>query len=158
MADPYITPEQGNTYSNEFFKLHATFARPIFIFQTAKGITIASNPDHNYLFDSAPTNDVETMVIQSGTFMARIKYEPKQPLLTFAPGAGGGTSQISIRQSDGAVRIKLDQTGCAFLAGAQRVEFDGNIFEIDTQDKPHSLLASEKYPPKFQDFYLKSIQ
>ena len=155
MGTSLVTPAQQTAWNAQFHDIHATFARPIYIFQTSKGIVIASNPDHNYLFDSAPTNDTETYLIQSGTFLARIKYDAKQPLVPFSTVSQNAASdQVGIRQSDGSTRIKLDATGAAFIAGAQRVEFDGNIFEIDTQDKPHSLLGT----PEFQDFYLKSIQ
>lgn len=150
MGTSYLTDAQKDSLGNEFFNLHATFARPIYIFRTAQQIVVRSNPNHNYLFDTSPNNTSVTEVIQSGTFMARILYGRKQDLTTFAPK---GNEQVTLLASEGDVRIKLDLTGAAFMVGAQRVEFDGNIFTISTQDRPHGL-----FDPKFQDFYLKSLQ
>lgn len=156
MSDvPYLTPSQSLSLSNEFFRLHATFARPIVIFQTATHTVISTNPSNNFLFDNAPFNSPTTNVINSGIFQARILYGKKETLNPFGTVQRNNASdQNGIRLEDGEVRIRLDATGAAFLSSCERVTFDNTIFDVETTQRPHSLVG----PPNFFDFYLKKIQ
>lgn len=149
MGESFLTPSQEDSLGNVFFDLHATFARPVVIFQTATETIISTNPAHNFLFPQAPTNDVVQNVIQSGVFQARILYGKKQPSGPFASFKQG---QPVIELEDGEARIRLDATGSAYLAAAERVTFDGNILRVVTSARPHGLFA-----PKFNDFYLRKL-
>ncbi len=156
MSDiPYLTPSESLALSNEFFRLHATFARPIAIFQTALQTVIATNPSNNFLFDNAPFNSTEQTIIQSGVFQARIWYARKENIAPFnSTQRSNGADQNMIRLEDGEVRVRLDATGAAMLNTCERVTFDGTIFDVQTNQRPHSLVG----PPNFFDFYLKHIQ
>ncbi len=150
----YLTPAEENSFRNEFNNLHDTYARPIVIFQTAKGVVVATNPQHNYLFDSAPTNSIEQEIVVSGAFNARILYGKRQLLTNFGSVArNGAADQVGPRMDEGDVRLKLDPTGAAFMGGVQRVTFDGNLFDVITTPRPHSLIGT----PNFYDFFLKKI-
>jgi len=150
MGTSYLTSGQKDSLGNLFFDLHATFARPIAIFKTAKETVISTNPAHNFLFEGAPTNDIVQDVQQSGVFQARILYGKKQEDLL--PFAAMRQAQPAIQIEEGEARIKLDATGAAFMADVERVTFDGNIFRVVTAPRPHGL-----FDPKFRDFYLKRL-
>lgn len=149
----FLTDSQEDALGNVFFKLHATFARPIVIWKTAKHTVVLSNPANSYIFDQAPFNDTTQTVQVSGTFQARILYGKKQDLDQFSTvRTDKASDQINIRNEEGSVRIQVDATGAAYLFDAKQVTFDGEIFDIDTTQRPHGLFA-----PKFYTFYLTKL-
>lgn len=153
MGTSYLTQAQKTSYNNEFNNLHATFGRPISIYQKAQEVVVVSNPANNFFFNGAPTNDIEDSIVQSGVFLARIKYGSRENLTPFNTNQQNNASdQINIRLQEGEVRIKLDPTGAAFIAGADRIVFDGTIFENVTSKRPHGL-----FDPNFETFYLKKL-
>ena len=153
MGNSYLTSAQKDILGNMFYDQHATFMRPITIYQTAKETVIVSNEQHNYLFQDAPMNSLTSEVIQSGVFGARILYGKKEDLASFnAAHRQGGGDQNMIRLEEGEVRIKLDPTGSAFLNNVERIQFDGMTFQIQTSQRPHGL-----FDPKFNTFYLKKL-
>lgn len=150
----YLSKDQENQYGDEFYNLHATFAREIRIFKSAEQVVILTNPNNSFIFNDAPTNDIVQYTIQSGTFGARILYGKRENLASFNSFQRlGGSNQPVVRLEDGEVRIKLDPTGSAFLIGCDKVTFDGTIFDVVTSQRPHGL-----FDPKFDTFYLKKIQ
>lgn len=151
MGQSLIPLVQQGPLDAAFHDLHATLGRPVAIFRTAKEIVISTSNSHNFLFQGAPTNDVVQEIVQSGVFLARVLYGGKQERLTFG---GVPTQQPLLGLEDGEVRLKLDATGAAFLAGAERVIVDGNILKVFTSAKQHSLIGA----PQFQDFYFKKIR
>lgn len=152
---PYITPSQQLSLSNEFFRLHATYARDVVIFQTATETVVYSNPNENTLFENAPFNSTTNIIINSGVFKARILYGKKQESSLFStPQRDGAGTQNVIYLEEGEVRLRVDATGAAYLASCQRVTFDDTIFNVETSPRPHSLIGT----PNFFDFYLKKIQ
>ena len=155
MGTSYLTDAQKDSYGNQFYNLHATFARPVTIYRTAQENILVENPDNNYLYAEAPFNTTTTKVVQSGVFGARILYGKKEALNSFASanGSQGGASQNNIRLSEGEVRFKLDPTGAAFIKDCARVTCDGTIFDVITDKRPHGL-----FTPKFETYYLKKIQ
>lgn len=153
MAKPYLTNAQKEPLNNEFNNLHATFARPIVIFKTAQETVVYTNPENNYLFQQAPFNSETTTIIQSGIINARILYAKKENLALFSVDSTRSDTQNNLFLSEGDVRLKLDPTGAAFLAGCERVTFDGTIFNVVTDKRPHGL-----FTPNFETFFLKKIQ
>lgn len=149
MGDSYIPSLIKDSLNNEFNNLHATFGRPIAIFKTAKETVVSTTNTHNFLFQGSPNNDVVQETVVSGIFLARVLYGKKQ----VRPNFGGvATQQPIIELEDGEVRLKLDPTGAAFLAGAERVTVDGNILKVITSPRPHGL-----FEPNFFTFYFKKL-
>lgn len=150
----FISNQLKNTLSNYFYDLQDTFGRPITIYKTAQETVAITNPDNNYLFASAPFNSTVNTVIQSGVFPARILYGKKEELSQFNAGPN---MQNQVRLQEGEVRIKLDPTGAAFLAGCERVTFDGTMFKVSTSDRPHGLFIPSGSTPKFYTYYLTKL-
>ena len=139
--------------ANVFGTLHDTFARPIYIFKQRDETIITENPNHNFIWEQAPSNTETKSVIVSGMFTARILYGKEQKEQNFiSPKVGGAEDQIAARLDMGEVRIKLDATGAAFLGSATRVKFDDEVFQILTSKRPHGL-----FDPKWYTFFLKKI-
>jgi hypothetical protein len=154
MSDvPFISPTQQDYLGNEFFRLHATFARDIVIYKTPQQTVILSNPANSYIFDQAPFNDQVNTVPVSGVFKARILYGKKQEEGLFSsPKNDEASDQVNLLKEEGQVRIQVDMTGAAYLFDAKRVTFDGEIFDITASKRPHGLFA-----PKFCAFYLTKL-
>ncbi len=150
MGTSYLTTNQKNSYNNEFNNLHATFGRPITIYQTAQETVLVTNPDNNYLFQNAPSNSLTSTIVQSGVYLARILYGKKQ---IRDPFNSHSNDQNQIELSAGEVRIKLDPTGSAYLANVERVQFDGKTFNVISDSRPHGL-----FDPNFKTFYLKNLE
>ena len=150
MGTSLISAADKGSLNNVFNDIHQTFGRPITIYQSAQEVVLVTNPDNNFLYQSAPMNSLTSTVIQSGVYLARVLYGKREELVPFA---GGGLAQNQVRLSEGEVRIKLDPTGAAYLAGAERIQFDGNTFMVNTDSRPHGL-----FDPNFKTFYLKRVQ
>jgi hypothetical protein len=151
--ESFISDADKLSMGNEFYNVHATFGRPIVIFKTAEETVVSTNPEHNFLFNNSPTNDITVPIVQSGVFLARILYGKKEALNSFStPTNQGASEQIGIQLKEGEVRIKLDPTGAAFLEGCERVTFDGTIFRVTTNKRPHGLFKVD-----FETFYLKAL-
>ncbi len=152
MADLF-SPSQKAAFEQTQRDIHDTFARPITIFKNSQKTVIFSNPDHNFIFDAGPNQTVTEDVIVSGTFNARILYKPDQKDEMFKGGDGNLNQTQNFQEMQlGEVRLKLDITGRNFLLDAKRVEFDGEIFNITSAQRPHGL-----FTPQFYNFYLTRL-
>ena len=153
MGKSFLSQIEQDVLAANFYDLHETFGRPIYIFRQRDEVVISENPDHNFIWSEAPSNTETSYTVVSGLFKARILYGKEQKEQNFAsPKAGNTDDQNSSRLEMGEVRIKLDPTGAEFLTNAQRVSFDGEIFQIYTSERPHGLFA-----PKFYTFFLKKL-
>jgi hypothetical protein len=149
----FFTNEEKTELSDIFNTLHETFSREIYMFKQRDELVITENPNHSYIWDNAPTNTQTISTIISGKFNARILYSNKQNKdFVSTRQRDGGEDQIGAEIFNGDVRLKLDPTGALFLKDAQRVKFDGDIFEISTDKRPHGL-----FDPKWETFYLKRV-
>lgn len=148
MGTSFISPAQQGPLNGVFNDLHETMGRPVAIFRTAKETVISTNNSHNFLFQGAPTNSTTVDVVQSGVFLARVLYGQKQ---NRPPFGGVPTQQPTLALEEGEVRLKLDPTGTAFLAGAERATVDGNILKVTTSPRPHGLIGN----PTFTTFYFR---
>lgn len=150
MGTSLLTTDQKNSLNNVFNDIHQTFGRPITIYQSATETVLVTNPDNNFLYQQAPMNSLTSSVINSGVYTARILWGKKEDLVPFA---GGGLAQNQIRLQEGHARIKLDPTGAAYIAGAERIVFDSYTMMVDTSPRPHGL-----FDPNFRTLYLKPVQ
>lgn len=149
----FISQSQKGGLEAAFSNLHDTFGRDIAIYKNGTQITISTNPNNDFIWESAPTNDEVVIIPVSGVFKARILYGKIQNRTQFNSSTQGkGTDQVNIELDVGDVRIKLDPTGAAFIQDATRVILDGTIFNIETPQRPHGL-----FNPQFYDFILKRL-
>jgi hypothetical protein len=151
MSD-FFTSAEKLEFSNLFNDLHDTFAYPIYIFKQRDELVITDNPNHSYVWDNAPTNTQTTSTLVSGTFNARILYgKTQEKNFVSTRQSDRGEDQIGAETFGGDVRLKLDPTGAAFIADAQMVRFNNDLFTVSTETRHHGLFG----PNKWQTFYLK---
>lgn len=151
--DSFLTPAQKAELEAPIANLHATFARPLYLYKQAKEVVVFENPDHNFIFETAPTNSEVVITQVSGIFSGRVAYAYQQRTAQFnSPNRQRAEDQININLEEGTVRLKLDPSGSAFIEDALRVKLDGDIFEIVTNKRPHGL-----FDPKWYTFTLKRL-
>lgn len=128
-----------------------TFARPLTIIRQANEVVIYNNPDNSFIYQNTPFNTETIVTPVTGVFNGRIWYERRQPLdLLSSLGGIRGTDQLDVRVQEGYARLKLPPSGAAFMNGAERVQFDGNSFTIDSTPRPHGL-----FTPQYYTYWLK---
>ena len=135
---------------NVMMSIHNTFARDIKFIQDAKRIILSTDPNYNYLYKSVrgSVSTVQRQITEK-TFKARVLYVGRQEDGLFDSEAN---AQIKVEKHIGEVRIKVDATGHQYLKDAKRVELDGRMFTVSSDERPHGLFS-----PQFYTFYLKPI-
>lgn len=150
----YFTSSEKSSFEGLMQNVHDTYARPITMFKTSQKIIIFTNTEHNFIFDSGPNQTTTQDIIVSGVFQARILYKSDQPSEMYKGGDGNLNQTQNFQQiPQGDVRLKVTPEGRDFLVDATRVEFDGTIFNIKSDQRPHGL-----FTPKFYNFYLTRLQ
>ena len=87
--------------------------------------------------------------ITEKVFKARILYVGRQEEGLFDSEAN---AQIKVEKNVGSVRLKVDAVGYSYLKETKRVELDGRLFTISSDERPHGLFS-----PQYYTFYLKPI-
>ena len=130
--------------------IHNTFARDIKFIKDAKRVILSTDPNYNYLYRSV-RGSVSTIKreITEKIFKARVLYVGRQEEGLFDSEAN---AQIKVEKNVGEVRLKVDAVGHAYLKETKRVELDGRLFTISSDERPHGL-----FTPQFYTFYLKPI-
>lgn len=141
-----VSPGDAADYQNAMQQLHTTFARPITIYQTATQMVIATSPTHNFLYPDTPNNTNNTQVqdiVSSGVYLARIHYakEQKTELMANSELAADRTEQLNIKNRIGDVKIILDVTGFAVAETCTRIFFDGNVYQVRSDSRPHGVVG-----------------
>lgn len=128
--------------------MHDTFAREIYAYKEAKKVIVSSNKFHGLYSNVQGEQKVEN-VPQYQTFKARIYYSDKQG----EENVGGDVGmQIKVERPKGEVRIKIDQAGYDYMKDAKRIEFDGRMFVVNSDVRPHGL-----FTPTYYTLYLKPV-
>jgi len=130
--------------------VHDTFSRDIICIKDANRVILSTDPNYNFLYKNV--QGAVTSVkreINSKTIKARILYIGRQNEELFD---GQTAAQIKIEQVVGEVRIKVEKEDYLYLKGTKRVEFDGRVFTMTSDERPHGIFA-----PHFYTFYLKPI-
>ena len=106
--------------------MHDTFAREIYAYKEAKKVIVSSNKFHGLYSNVQGEQKVEN-VPQYQTFKARIYYADKQS-------------------------EENDQAGYDYMKDAKRIEFDGRMFVVNSDVRPHGL-----FTPTYYTLYLKPV-
>jgi len=142
-----LSASERTTYQSAMKDLHDTFARDIVIYQTSQKTLVSTNPNHNFLYNSGPDQTVTTDVIISGTYKARIHYPKEEKIERFLTNSNN--DQIQLKRKDYKVKLVVEADVRAILIKCERIEFDGTIFAVDSDPRPHGVAGVQ-----FWDFYL----
>lgn len=151
MGTPLISNSQKTTIQNIIDDIHETFARNITVYEDGRKILIAASNEFNGIYGrSGDGTKTTTRSVVSHVIKARIKYiDAKEKNLT----DGAIQSQLNIDLIEGSVRITVDAAGFAILKEAQRCEFEGRKYTIESKGLPTGIFG-----PQYYHFYLEPIE
>lgn len=121
--------------SNAFKNLHDSFCREIVAYKMAGKIALATNSTYNSIYKKSSEPPNQNFGVISKTLNARIYYGEINENL-FSPSNNSTGEQSKIRIPNGSAILILDQEGFDFMKSAKRVEVDGKIFGLSSDDAP----------------------
>jgi hypothetical protein len=145
----FISDSQKKALSEEFNKLHDTFARDVVVYKDAQKVVINTDPNYNYLYNQGGGATNVQNVPQKQIFKVRIKYSDNNDNEYF----GEFNSSTKIQRPDSRVRIKMKIADYDYIKDAKRFEFDGRMFLLDSDPRFHGL-----FDVHFCTMYLKPIE
>jgi len=149
----YLSNAQIANYRAPMDKLHDTFARDIVIYQTAQRIVISTNPNHNFLYATGPNQTETQETVVRGVYQARIWYPNDEGFEDLLRSGGSQNSdQVNVKRKDYAVVLVVNETVRDIVKTATRIEFDGTIFDIESDGRTHGVIG-----PQFYNFGLKAL-
>lgn len=122
--------------------VHETFSIPITYFTNKEEVILISNPNHNFLFNGAPTNTTTQSVEVTGVIQARVLHAKKYSVnaLKFE-----GNNLSNILLAEGEIRLKVDVDGHDILKEAKRIRVDGFLCEISSDGRPIGPFSRKYY-------------
>ena len=130
--------------------VHDTFARDLVCIKEANKVILSTDPNYNYLYKNVrgSVSSVQRKINQK-TIKARILYIGRQQEDLFDAQT---SAQLKVEKVAGEVRIKVGKADYDYLKGTKRAEFDGRIFTMTSDERPHGL-----FTPQYYTFYLKPV-
>lgn len=125
--------------------LHDTFSRDIYVFKQ-KEITYINDSDPNFNFMYPSSSQVSGYVEDYGIFKGRIAYLDKSRPAPYHFKAIDVRDDIYSMD----VRLRLDASGAAFMAGAEKISLDGQTYQLVSDQRKHGL-----FDTAWTDFFLK---
>lgn len=121
--------------------VHDTFKRKIIAYKEAKIIIMSTDPNFNSIYQQS-TQQVAKEVIKR-EFEARIYYYRKSQerrAINATP-----EDHLAIQMSEGEVRLKVKKEDYDFIKDVERIEFDGQLFRLASEPRPHSLFSTRYF-------------
>lgn len=138
-----LSDDEKNELQGALEDIHDTWKRSVAFYKKPTEVIISTDVEHNFLLEDAPDNTQVQLVEQSGIFDARILYDKRQIIRPFA--GFNQENEVKLAIYEGEVRLKVDESGHAFLQDTERVVLDGFIFKIQSAERPHGLFNTQYY-------------
>ncbi len=141
----YINDSDKASLGADFHSAMATFFVPIYIYSAPERVIVSENPEYNR-FNSHDQNDltpdnIPILHVVSG----RIQYGSQQPQ--------DEDPFNKVKVPEGMVRVKIDNSGAALLSRAKEVEFNGDLFNVDSTPRRHGIFSGT-----YTTIFLKKVQ
>jgi hypothetical protein len=134
----FLSPSERDSIAANLMDLHDTFGREIIVYKEAKKVIISTDPGYNYLYSNTgkPNSNIENIPVRK-VFKARIRYDTDRSLEYF----GETDTPVKVNRPDpnSMVRIKLKLEDYEYIKDAKRIEFDGRMFHVESDARPHGL-------------------
>jgi hypothetical protein len=145
-----VSESEDNTFRSAMTDLHDTFAKDIVIYSTRSRVVISTNPNHNFLYNTGPNQSQTVDEVVKTTGKARIHYKRELKLVDLK----GITNQdqINTSQKEWDVKLIVTEDLKTLIEKCERVEFNGEIFKVHTDGRPHGVVSYQ-----FYNFYLKAL-
>lgn len=141
-----LSVAQQTQYRDAISSVFWTFARPFDLYVNAQTVVISTSPTYSrfgFHDQNAPiTEDNSAVSPQVYTVTGCILYGNNQPWPYISPDVGGDAQQLKLRDSDGKVRIKVEQQGYDLMKDAKTVVLDGFTFNLVSTARPHGIVGS----------------
>ena len=147
----FLPDDEKKVLAEQFNNLHDTFAREIVVYKEAEKVIVSTDPNYNYLYDETGGQLSIQNVPQKRSMQARILYDDNRDIEYF--GEFSSSTKIKRVDSSSRVRIKLKKVDYEYFNDVKRVEFDGRMFLIDSDPRPHGL-----FDVHFYTRYLKPVE
>jgi hypothetical protein len=107
--------------------VHETFAREVTIFKRKTESFVASTSStYNALYNRLKNEQKTLGKVTQLKVKARIDYIDRQE----KANVSGINAQVNVTIPDGSVRLKIDSAGHTALKTSQKVEIDGQLYEL----------------------------
>jgi hypothetical protein len=150
-----ISPADAATYRSPLEDVFWTFARPFTIYVDAQVANISTSPTYSRFGqhdqNAAIGVDNPAVTPQAYTVTGCITYGNNQQWTDFSVGQNG---QLKLKDTEGQVRIKVEQQGYDLIKDAKLVNLDGFSFQFKSNPRPHGLLGS----PSRWTFFLERVE
>ncbi len=142
----YLSDTEKADYNAALFGVFTTFMRPMSIYIDARVAVVNTTPNFAGMFGEASQNatgpGVTPVVPQVFVVSGCILYGKTQPWPFIGPVDKENNQQNKVRESEGRMRLKVDQSGYALLSQCQQATVDGYTFTIDGTPRPHGLVGN----------------
>ncbi len=141
---------QRASYNAAIRGVFETFMLPFQIYLDAQIAVVNTSPSFGGMFGDQSQDAVgptsTPLTPQVFTVSGCIRYGNGQPWQFIEGGSRSDYQQNKVRESEGVVRIKVDQSGYAFLKQANQVVLDGITFDLNSTARPHGIVgAPDRY-------------
>lgn len=107
--------------------VHETFSREVTIFKRKTEVFVSSGSStYNALYNRLKNEQKTLGKVTQLKVKARVDYIDRQE----KANVGGINAQVNVAIPDGSVRLKIDSSGHAALKTSQKVEIDGQLYEL----------------------------
>ena len=130
--------------------LHDTWVKDIVIYSTRSRVVISTNPNHNFLYNTGPNQSQTVDEVVKTEGKARIHYKRELKLVDIQPVSP--QEQINTSKKDWDVKLIVTEDLKTLIEKCERVEFNGEIFNVHTDGRPHGVVSYQ-----FYNFYLKAL-
>lgn len=146
MGTNLLTSAQQAEFRAAISNVFWTFARSFQIYIAAQVIHISTSaPASPFAFRSQNTPvSASNPAVQPQwqTINGCILYGKDQPWPYITADGGSEAQQLKIRNSDGKVRIKVEQDGYDLMKVAKTLQLDGMTFNLISTARPHSIVGN----------------
>ena len=153
---PSLIPDsQIASYRTPLDEVFWTFARPFTVYVDAQVANISTSPTYSRFGqhdqNAAIDGDNPAVTPQPTTITGCILYGGNQQWTDFSVGPNG---QLKLKDTEGQVRIKVEQQGYDIIQGCKLVNIDGFSFQFKSNPRPHGLLGA----PTRWTFHLERVE
>lgn len=145
MGSSLITAAQAAEYRAAISDIFWTFARPFSLYLDAQTAVVSTSLTYSRFgqHDQNTPVDADNPAVTPTVYTVTgcITYGNRQPWLDFSPDGSKAVQQLKLKESDGIVRIKVEEQGYNLFKQAKLVELDGFMFQLNSNARPHGVVG-----------------
>ena len=149
----FISSADEADFQSAMGLLHATYAKPVTIYQTEQQVVVSTDPGYNFIYNTSPNSSDVINVIQSGVYNMRIHYPRHFDSKNLKSIGGiGMNDQINMQKKEYLVKLIVDSGAKEILQSCNKVMFNEVFYQMQSDPKPHGTVGYQ-----FYNFYLSAV-